>query len=413
VVGPVAATASSPNCSAEALAKVVMQDQALSIRLLKLANSSAYARGRSVDSVKEAVQRIGANEVRSLVTTLGVVQQYQGKAAEHVDPRLFWEHSIACGLIAASIAEAVQAPNVDDCFLWGLLHDVGRIIMLDHVPEAYAAVFEAAEALDLPLEMIEPRLMLLDHCNILEQALEFWQFPRSFIVPVANHHLSLARIKRLGPQHEKPTIAVALADRLAHALLLGGSGNDVVYPIDELVEALGIQGPVLRRIEESVVTEAENLKLVMLAKTADEPWPDFLDATRKRLARPASALFVSKDPQIDAFRIVFERLAPHRAGDPPDNRSEGHRPDDGSADDTSGSEHSAGHGPRDFNLGVIHMNNQSEQALLLERFAQAEREAGCESLPLLIITDKGGLADHRSPRAATASSPPPSASTAW
>ena len=364
VVGQVLAVTGNAQCSADEVAKVVMQDQALSIRLLKLANSSAYSRGHSVDSIKDAVQRIGTNEVRSLVMTLGVVEQYPGAIAEHVDPRLFWEHSIACGLIASAIAESRRASNTDDYFLWGVLHDVGRIIMLDHAPDAYISALEAARALDLPLERVEPRLMLLDHCDIIERAMEFWQFPKEFIIPVVNHHQPLARIKRLGPEHQHAAATVALADRLAHAMLLGGSGNEVIHPIDEFLDYLALKAPVLRRIEETVADEVANLKLVMLARAADGEWPNGRQKAINGLEKPLAPLFASANAEVDSFRMVLDRL---RA-----NAELGQS-----------------------NLGVLHFTRINEQQAVCQQYQEQEKQAGCENLPLLIISGKGGVDEEK------------------
>jgi len=158
------------------------------------------------------------------VTALGVVEQYHGAAARFVDPRQFWEHSVACGLIASSIAVQRKSTHLDEYFLWGILHDVGRIILLDHVPEQYADVWTAAEALDLPLEAVEPRLTRLDHCDILDRALEHWQFPRSFIVPAVNHHHSMTRIQRLGPEHLDATASRQIEAAATAARIQQGPG---------------------------------------------------------------------------------------------------------------------------------------------------------------------------------------------
>ena len=174
----VIAATSSAASSAEYVAKSVSQDQSLAIRVLKLANSSAYTRGRPVESVKDAVQRVGISEVRSMVMALGVLDHYDQGTHEQLDLRMFWEHSTACGLIAAGLAKSLRLKKPDEFFLWGTLHDIGRLILLENVSEVYAQVFKVAGSLGLPLDQVESKIMTLNHCDILEHALKHWKFPR-------------------------------------------------------------------------------------------------------------------------------------------------------------------------------------------------------------------------------------------
>ncbi len=356
----VIAVTGSASCCADDVAKAVTHDQALSIRILKLANSSAYSRGRPVNSVKDAVARIGIQEVRSMVMALGILHNYEGGAGEHVNPRLFWEHSIACGLIASAIAKKRQDSKVDDSFLWGMVHDVGRLILLDHVSDEYGHVWDAAEHLSLPLEAVEAKLMVLDHCDILEQALEHWQFPREFIAPAVNHHNSMQTIKRLGPEHYEAAATVALADRLAHALLLGSSGNEAVYPIDELVQELKLTPRTILQLTETIPDETRDLKFTMLARTGDDEWPDFALQVKERLATEVRPLCISAEPDVDVYRMFCERIASASDDKPP-------------------------------NLGVIYFRDANEFSQLTAKFDAAEEPETAASTPVVLIVAKGEL----------------------
>ena len=145
-------------------------DQALAMRVLRMANSAVYARGKIINNLPTAVQRIGITEIRNVALTLGVVHQYQGRLSQFVDPWLFWEHSIACGLLAHAIGKQCSGASRDNLFLWGVLHDLGRLILLDHAAEAYTRVLETAESIERPIEVIERKMLLVDHCEILARA---------------------------------------------------------------------------------------------------------------------------------------------------------------------------------------------------------------------------------------------------
>lgn len=358
IVNNVMAATANARCSVDDVARVVTQDQALSLRLLKLANSSAYSRGRPVDSVKDGIRRIGIQEVRSLVTALAVAEQYQSAPGNRLDSRLFWEHSIACGLAATAISRRRRSADVDEFMLWGLLHDVGRMILLEHVPDEYAAVCETAEELDVPLEAVEAKLLHFDHAEVLEQALRHWQFPSEFIVPVANHHRSMANIRRLGEVDGAHAATLALADRVVHALLLGSSINDVLYPLDPLIEYLGMEHRMVEEIAGDVVSETDDLKYAMLARSHEDTWPDAKAPLNSLLQAPIRPLVAGAADQVNPCRLLVARLA----GD--------------YADETC-------------NVGIIWAADAKASELAFVQYERMEGEAGCGPLPILVVCGKG------------------------
>jgi len=356
----VLAATSNVHCCADDVARAVAQDQVLSIRLLRLANSSAYSRGRSVDCLKEAIQRIGIHEVRSLVTTLALAEQCQGGPGSGLDPRLFWEHSVACGLAASALAKLRRCPDVDQFFLWGLLHDVGRVILLERVPEEYAEVCERAQELELPLEVVEPRLLHLDHCDVLDHVLRHWQFPTEFITPVASHHRSVAGMRRLRPADADRAATIALADRIVHALLLGSSGNDALYPLEPLLDHLGLSGNAVGAIPDDITEETKNLKYAMLARAHEDEWPNVAADLRASLGVPLHPMVVGPGTVVNPCQMLASRLAAGQTDTAP-------------------------------NLGIIWMADAKAADSLVARYELVENEAGCGPLPVLAVCGTGRL----------------------
>jgi len=354
----VLAVTGSSRCTAGDVADKVAHDQGLSIRILKLANSSVYSRGRPVNSIKQAIGRIGIQQVRNLVMTLGVLEQYEGGISEYIDMRLFWEHSIGCGLIAAALAQTCLKKVDEDYFLLGMLHDVGRLILLDHMPEAYCRVFQKAKELDLPLHMVESKLLQLNHCEILKEALEQWRMPKEFIAPVVNHHQSIEQIKRLSPDQIVSAAIVNLTNRICHALLLGKSGDEVICPFEEFIDLLKLSPAVLEKILEEIPYETNNLKFTMLSYTSEDPWPDYPSGIKERLSTACRPICVSAEPVTDAYRIFFERIGDLSGEQPP-------------------------------NLGVIYLRDANEHEEIFRRFNQREQEEHCIGLPVIVICNKG------------------------
>lgn len=338
------------SCNVEDLAKAIGADQALCIRLLRLANSAAYCRGRPVDNVKAAVQRIGIQQVRSLVMTLSVIDQYDHGLGDYVNPQLFWEHSVACGLIASVIAQRLQAAS-DDYFLWGLLHDVGRLILMDQAPDRYRRVCESAYSQRIPLEVAETQLLGIDHCEALRIALKQWRFPDEFVTPASSHHQAIANLKRW---KTKAPATIALADRLARGLLLGSSGNKWIHPVEELIEFLELETGFLADLRDRIPAEMSAIRMVMLARATGSSWPEYAQEVQQAIVRPVRALCASHDRSPSVLALFFDRIRRNDSSGPP-------------------------------NLGVIYARHQGANPAVVSSFETMEKDAECQTLPVLWI----------------------------
>jgi len=354
----------NPRVSIDQLTRAIKQDHAISLKVLRLANSAVYTRGEPVDSVQKAIMRIGMQQISQAVMNIAVVESF----GESVDPRLnapqFWEHSIATGLIAAEIARSLGEKDdaVDAAFTMGLLHDVGRVVYADTLGEQYIRVMDEADRLSLPLELVESRLLLINHADAMDRVLHAWRFPKELINPIALHHLSVGNIRRMAARSVAEVATLALANRLAHALMLGSSGNRMVYPTEEFAEALRVPKDLLSRIEHEIPGEAADMKFTLLSRSSSggEEWPQMIDQAQGALPGPVKAIHASGSPDFDAYRLLFSRLGKD-AGD------------------------------IEPNLGVMRLRDARERSRVTQAYMQAEAEAGTGRLPLLVVSPKGGL----------------------
>lgn len=295
--------------SVQTLAAAIRQDQALSLRLLKMANSTLYAHGDRVDSVIKAVSRIGLAQIHTVVLTVGVLDAFNGvptRGTFRAD--WFWEHATACGLLAMRIAESCRRPKdyCDTIFTAGLLHDLGRLLYVEHLPDHYPHVIETAERLDLPLELIETRLLLLNHADITDRLLRHWKFATSMVMPVSCHHLSIGNIKSTAPRAADDIVPLALANRVAHAMLLGTSGNEVLYPIEDFADHLQIPPAKVQEVCRKARDEVTDMRLNMIAHSHATSGT-YIDSVRDRLGdvRP---LALALRPEVDPISMMVDAL---------------------------------------------------------------------------------------------------------
>jgi putative nucleotidyltransferase with HDIG domain len=140
-----------PNVSVEEVARLVAAEPVLAARLIKIANSALLS-GRSGDAVKDirtAVTRLGFNMVRNTAIALAMSQTMGGESNPELKARLgeLWQHSVRVGAIAYVIARTNRRISADEAMLAGLLHDIGKIYILQRA-ERYPGLFAAGEAFE-------------------------------------------------------------------------------------------------------------------------------------------------------------------------------------------------------------------------------------------------------------------------
>lgn len=346
----------SSTASIDTIAKAIKQDQALSLKVLKVANSSLFTRGERIDSIQKAVSRIGIDQIRSTVLSLAVIDRFGTvNLANRIKADWFWEHSIACGLIASKIARFrnVKTDEVDSMFTAGLLHDIGRVIFAERLGEEYAGVIDVADQLEMPLETVESRLLLVNHADLTDRLLREWNFSMELVNPIALHHLGVGNIRRVAPKMAESVATLGLANRLAHALVLGGSGNEVIYPTEEFIQFLSLTGDQMRELCQTIPEMTLDLKIQMLASGGD-PGTTLIEDARAQLTSPVRPLCVSMESSTDAVGIMLGRLCPGGISESP-------------------------------NIAVVRVVNARERAPLMTKLRQAEADAGVKALPTLVV----------------------------
>lgn len=192
------------------IADVVRRDAAIAARILSIARSPYYNCGRALDGLSQCLAVLGTRTVRQIALNQAVLDlfgRFQG--GERSDLATFWCHALLTALLARQLAERFGYPRVEEAYLAGLLHDVGRLALLQALPEVYGPMFEAG--LDEKLLVLQERERFdLDHAEAGAWLAERWQLDLLFCDSLRYHHESCARV---GGAHPLVRI-VALADRL-------------------------------------------------------------------------------------------------------------------------------------------------------------------------------------------------------
>ncbi len=216
----------NPDSSMSDIGEVLMSDQALSARILQLANSSFYGFPSRIETISHAVTMIGAEQMVALVQGTCVASIFNRVPRDLVNMELFWKHSIACGVTARIIAARRREPNTERFFLLGLLHDIGRLVIFQHLPEEAAAALEQAGRERRLLFQAESAILGFDHATVGYDLLRTWKLPGRLCEPIKMHHTyngsSLYPIE---------TAVLHTADVIVNAMRCGSSGERYVPPL--------------------------------------------------------------------------------------------------------------------------------------------------------------------------------------
>ncbi|HEX7862129.1 MAG TPA: response regulator [Verrucomicrobiae bacterium] len=216
------------------VAEVVEQDLRVTAKLLQIVNSAQFGIARQIVSPTEAVQLVGVEVVRGLVLGLQAFTIY--KSNKKAPPIDLWNHSLRIAMNARRIAQAQGLPHeqCEKAFLGGLLHDIGKIVLVANVPEEYNEVKAMAKSCRMPLHEAEFQRYGANHAQIGAYLLALWGIQED-VVRIVEHHHALDRF----PNSEDflPLAAV----HAAHAL--EAKKEAVPYPLQqELLASRGLEG---------------------------------------------------------------------------------------------------------------------------------------------------------------------------
>jgi len=175
------------NANLNTICKTIMVDQSLVARVLRLSNSSFYGRAKEVYTLREAIILLGFKTLRSLVVASSTHTLYQGVSDRRFRDAL-WEHTLAAALASRLIAQAINHPGVEEAFLAGLMHDIGKLVLMQKIPDQYQAVLIAAEQTGRTHVELEQEKLGFDHTEVGRLLLQKWAFPRLLVQAVADHH---------------------------------------------------------------------------------------------------------------------------------------------------------------------------------------------------------------------------------
>lgn len=213
--------------SPRACIEAITYDQALAVRILRLANSAFYGAPGHVGTVSDAVRLLGLRTVTGVLSVVAMQTVLKGWRCEAFDFESYWRHSVAAAVAAKELA---LRGGVDGelAFVAGLMHDVGQVAMALCQPELAQETWQRARGNDQTVLEVERALWPSGHDVLGSEIARHWRFPLDIVEAIAYHH---------HPRHTARGAAaldqiVHVADAIAHGLDLTGDQSEAVPRVD-------------------------------------------------------------------------------------------------------------------------------------------------------------------------------------
>jgi HD-like signal output (HDOD) protein/ActR/RegA family two-component response regulator len=204
----------SPGATVDGIGEIIAMDPAMTAKLLQLVNSAFFGISRKISNISEAVQFLGVNTVRSLALTIHAFSCFQTNAFPEFSFDRLWNHSMTVGTFAKKITQAETADRamIDESFIAGLLHDVGKLMLAANLASQYKEAFAMARERKIPLIDAEHAVFGATHADVGAYLLGLWGLPIPIVEAVALHH----RPVRQTEEAISPLAAVHAANFLEH-----------------------------------------------------------------------------------------------------------------------------------------------------------------------------------------------------
>jgi len=221
------------NSSARSIAEAIGCDPALGARVLRAANSPLYYLERNVTTLHMAVSALGNENIHQLVVASSMMDAFQCRGLRSAIETSLWEHSIAVGLAAREIMSVLGLRGTEQGFICGLLHDIGKLLLLRHDPDRYRRLLSDPSEPDFLAG--EWQAFGFSHSQVGALAAKRWHLPETITHAIYHHHQpSQADVGMLIAR------VVDIADALANQAGLGIRGP-VEQDLGELESVIALR----------------------------------------------------------------------------------------------------------------------------------------------------------------------------
>jgi len=190
IISEVLAAVDNPKSSAASLAKIIEKDQALTGRVLRIANSPFYGYTRKISTIDLAIVIMGFNTLKEIVLSL-VIQRFFSKVKTSVfNIKDFWQYGLFCGSSARLLSRKLGYKLAGEAFVAGLMHDIGILIIAEYFTPRFVEIKKYIKAHNVTIIEAEDAILECTHPEIGAWIADKWNLPDKLVTSIRNHHIN-------------------------------------------------------------------------------------------------------------------------------------------------------------------------------------------------------------------------------
>jgi len=226
-----------PGCSLDDVAEVIGRDPVFSLRLLKIVNSAYYNFRSEITSIKHAANMLGIDKLRNLGLTISIIsaKKQLPLPAGDFDFSRYMTHSTAVAVGARHMAGQIPELNEEMLFTTGLLHDIGKLIIVSGMKKEWETAVQRASEEKSPLYEAERKELGFDHARISSFVVRHWQLPPIIEQLIAVHHGSPEGDGNTPEGADRAADILRLTNRVVHGMGLAADIEHDFFDIDDPV----------------------------------------------------------------------------------------------------------------------------------------------------------------------------------
>lgn len=176
-----------PDVNVDKVADLMLTDQVMTARVMKMVNSPIYRPSQEITSLKRALVYLGIRHIKEIALTSSFISAFEDKGGV-IDISTFWAHAFGVGMVSKIIAEKIRYPDVEKAYLAGIVHDIGEVVLSYYQPETFAKILNDIKAHPVRLVDQEEAVFQTTHNEIGYCMAEKWNFPEAYREVILYHH---------------------------------------------------------------------------------------------------------------------------------------------------------------------------------------------------------------------------------
>jgi len=214
-----------PKRSVQDIVDVIQYDPSITMNVLKLCNSAHFGLRRSVYSLRDALVLIGFNQLLEIILSQASLRFLSSACKGYgLESGELWKHSLACALLSGIISKRLNREAKTAHFTAALLHDIGKILLSQHVNDYFENIKEAIQRDHLSFSEAEKMVLGIDHAEIGAWIIEQWAFPKMIVSAVRYHHAPF-----LISEDQEFNLLIYLCDLVTIITGIGGGVDGLSY----------------------------------------------------------------------------------------------------------------------------------------------------------------------------------------